>query len=67
MDLLEHKAIKNVVILSVVLEEVKHRSTAIYKRIRAVISNPDKQFYVFSNEYFRCVRPCLWNVWPLLA
>eukprot|EP00042_Codosiga_hollandica_P046300 m.485558 g.485558 ORF g.485558 m.485558 type:complete len:1099 (+) comp57208_c0_seq10:182-3478(+) len=51
MDFLEHKSIKGAIILSTVLEEVKHRSLPAYNRIRALIAEPSKQFFVFSNEH----------------
>lgn len=53
LDLLEHKAISNVVITSTVLEEVKHRSLAAYNRLRSITGNPLRKFYVFSNEHSR--------------
>ena len=53
MDFLEHPKITNVVLLSVVLEEVKHRSKTTYDRLRACVENPDKHFYVFTNEHRR--------------
>lgn len=68
VDLLEHNQVDNVIILQTVLEELKHRSTPVYQRIRALISNsniaqpsttgpteavPKRKFYVFSNEHHR--------------
>ncbi|GFZ09471.1 ribonuclease II family protein [Actinidia rufa] len=53
IDLLENQAINDVVILSVVLEEVKNKNLAIYNRLRAVCSNSLRKFFVFSNEYHR--------------
>ncbi|KAH0871680.1 LOW QUALITY PROTEIN: hypothetical protein HID58_078702 [Brassica napus] len=50
IDLLENQAIDNVVVLSVVLDEVKNRNRSMYNRIRALCSNQAKQFYVFSNH-----------------
>ncbi|KAG2277881.1 hypothetical protein Bca52824_060436 [Brassica carinata] len=50
IDLLENQAIDNVVVLSVVLDEVKNRNKSVYNRIRSLCSNPAKQFYVFSNH-----------------
>ncbi|KAG7584150.1 Ribonuclease II/R [Arabidopsis suecica] len=50
IDLLENQAIDNVVVLSVVLDEVKNRNRSVYNRIRALCSNPTRQFYVFSNH-----------------
>lgn len=53
IDILEHEAISNVIVLQTTLEELRHRSLAIYNRVRALISEPDKKFYVFSNEHHR--------------
>lgn len=53
MDLLEHPAITDAIITSVVLEEVKARNTSAYQRLRALISSDLKRFYVFANEYHR--------------
>ncbi|WVZ19892.1 hypothetical protein V8G54_007214 [Vigna mungo] len=53
IDLLENQAFDNIVVLSIVLEEVKNKNMAVYNRIRALCSNATKKFYVFSNEYHR--------------
>ncbi|XP_057492555.1 exosome complex exonuclease RRP44 homolog A [Actinidia eriantha] len=53
IDLLENQAIDDVVILSVVLEEVKNKNLAVYNRLRALCSNTMRKFFVFSNEYHR--------------
>eukprot|EP00041_Stephanoeca_diplocostata_P024526 m.624315 g.624315 ORF g.624315 m.624315 type:complete len:632 (-) comp22545_c0_seq79:2862-4757(-) len=52
IDGLEHSAVKNIVILSTVLDEVRHRDMAIYTRVRSMIANPAKQTHVFTNEHF---------------
>nr|XP_054755302.1 exosome complex exonuclease RRP44-like [Lytechinus pictus] len=53
VDILEDKAIKNVILLQTVQNEVKHRSLPSYKRIRDLIANDKKKFYVFTNEHHR--------------
>nr|XP_040228737.2 exosome complex exonuclease RRP44 [Anopheles coluzzii] len=53
MDLLEESAIRNVIILHTVLDEVKHRSAVVYKRLRAVLSDPARKFYTFVNEHHK--------------
>ncbi|KAI8840365.1 hypothetical protein BJ741DRAFT_641874 [Chytriomyces cf. hyalinus JEL632] len=53
MDLLEHKAFSDVVVLQTALDEVRHRSTQMYARLRAITADVDKRFYVFSNEFMR--------------
>eukprot|EP01103_Thecamoeba_quadrilineata_P016000 TRINITY_DN5220_c0_g1_i2.p1 TRINITY_DN5220_c0_g1~~TRINITY_DN5220_c0_g1_i2.p1 ORF type:complete len:949 (+),score=182.23 TRINITY_DN5220_c0_g1_i2:31-2877(+) len=53
IDFLENSDIKNVVILQTVLEEVKNRSLHIYKRIREIIADKLRLFFVFANEHHR--------------
>ncbi|KAK9499175.1 hypothetical protein O3M35_003675 [Rhynocoris fuscipes] len=53
IDALEEPYLKNVVILQTVLEEVKHRSSTIYKRLKEIISDSKRNFYVFVNEHRR--------------
>ncbi|KAL2522031.1 ribonuclease II family protein [Forsythia ovata] len=53
IDLLENPAIEDVVVLSIVLEEVKNKNIAVYNRLRALCSNPLRRFFVFSNEYHK--------------
>jgi len=54
MDVMEHTAITDVVVLETVLEEVKHLSMAAYTRLRALINNPARRFFVLLNEHHRC-------------
>ncbi|XP_073058119.1 exosome complex exonuclease RRP44 homolog A-like [Primulina eburnea] len=53
IDLLENPALDDVVILSIVLEEVKNKNLAVYNRLRALCSNSQRRFFVFSNEYHK--------------
>lgn len=53
MDLLEHKSVKNVIVLRTVLDQVKEKSLPLYHRLRALCSESGKNFYVFSNEYHK--------------
>ncbi|PIK49709.1 hypothetical protein BSL78_13385, partial [Apostichopus japonicus] len=53
VDILEDEIIKNCIFLQTVQQEVKHRSLPAYKRIQGLTANPDKKFYVFSNEYHK--------------
>ncbi|KAK1124762.1 hypothetical protein K0M31_006122 [Melipona bicolor] len=53
IDILEEDVICNVIIVQTVLEEVKHRSSMVYKRLKNVISNPQRKFYVFVNEHHK--------------
>jgi exosome complex exonuclease DIS3/RRP44 len=43
----------NVIVLQTVLEEVRNISLSVYNRLRAVISDTNRRFYVFSNEHHR--------------
>merc|ERR1711899_235862 len=57
IDILEVSAkdggFQNVIVLQTVLEEVRHRSSPIYKRLRDIISDPTRRFYVFINEHHK--------------
>ncbi|KAL9672529.1 hypothetical protein QQ045_028780 [Rhodiola kirilowii] len=53
IDLLENPAINQVVILSVVLDEVKNKNLSVYNRLRGLCSNALRKFFVFSNEYHK--------------
>lgn len=53
IDVLEEDTIKDVIILQTVLDEVRHRSAAIYKRLRDILRNPGRRFYTFVNEHHR--------------
>lgn len=53
IDLLENPAINNVIVLSVVLDEVRNRNMLVYNRIKALCTDAMKNFYVFSNEHHR--------------
>lgn len=51
LDVLETDLFSDVVILQTVLDEVKGNSAAVYRRIRSLIAQPSKRFFVFSNEH----------------
>ncbi|XP_010918352.1 exosome complex exonuclease RRP44 homolog A isoform X2 [Elaeis guineensis] len=53
IDLLENPAIDDVVVLSVVLEEVRNKNLAVYNRVKALCTNSLRRFFVFSNEHHR--------------
>lgn len=44
----------DVVVTSVVLEEVKKRNHSVYQRLRALCASEPKRFFVFANEHHRC-------------
>lgn len=52
IDFLERpNGMKDVVVPITVLKEVKHLDPHTYYRLRAITSDPDRRFYVFSNEF----------------
>eukprot|EP00887_Chlorella_sp_A99_P004969 scaffold4.g4969.t1 len=53
MDLLEHANLTDVVVPSVVLEEVKARNSSAYQRLRQLVAAAPKRFFVFANEHHR--------------
>ncbi|XP_012269707.2 exosome complex exonuclease RRP44 [Athalia rosae] len=53
IDVLEEDALCNVVILQTVLEEIRHRSSNVYKKLRDIIGDPKRKFYVFVNEHHK--------------
>jgi exosome complex exonuclease DIS3/RRP44 len=53
LDVIAHKAITNLVVCSTVLEEVRNRSRNAYERLRELIKQKEKRFFVFSNEFHR--------------
>ncbi|RZF37909.1 hypothetical protein LSTR_LSTR005409 [Laodelphax striatellus] len=54
IDILEEDAIQNVIILHTVLDEVKHRSIVVYKRLKDILKNgQSRKFYVFVNEHHK--------------
>ncbi|KAJ6809856.1 exosome complex exonuclease RRP44-like protein A [Iris pallida] len=53
IDLLENPAIDNVVVLSVVLDEVRNKNLAVFNRLKALCTNTGRNFYVFANENFK--------------
>ncbi|KAG0461085.1 hypothetical protein HPP92_021382 [Vanilla planifolia] len=53
IDLLENPAISNVVMLSVVLDEVRNKNLAVYNRVTALCTNSARNFFVFDNEHHR--------------
>lgn len=52
MDLFEAEdAVRDVIVLQTVLEEVKNRSLPLYHRLIALTKNEGKRFYVFFNDF----------------
>ena len=65
MDLMEASQLNApVILLQTVLEEVRHRSLPLYNRLRALVKAEDKQFWVYYNEFRRCVESLfLWSIY----
>lgn len=57
MDFLEHTAVNDVIVLSVVLDEVKHKNQSVYQRLRTLCASEARRFYVFANEHHKCAAP----------
>lgn len=55
IDALEHPKITNVVIPKVVEEEVKHNQTKTHQRLREIIAEKEKRFFLFDNEHHKWV------------
>jgi exosome complex exonuclease DIS3/RRP44 len=53
IDLLERPALRDVIVLQTVLDEVRHNKISVHKRLRAIISDEQRRFHVFSNEFHR--------------
>lgn len=53
VDVLEEPVVRNVIILQTVLQEVRHRSAPVYKRVKDMIHDTEKHFYTFTNEHHR--------------
>uniref|UniRef100_A0A3Q2EDR2 Protein DIS3 homolog n=1 Tax=Cyprinodon variegatus TaxID=28743 RepID=A0A3Q2EDR2_CYPVA len=53
IDVLEDPVICNVIILQTVLQEVRHRSAPVYKRLKDIIHEQGRHFYTFTNEHHR--------------
>ncbi|KAG7279912.1 hypothetical protein CRUP_021545 [Coryphaenoides rupestris] len=53
IDVLEDPLLRNVIILQTVLQEVRHRSAPIYKRLKDILHEKEKHFYTFTNEHHR--------------
>lgn len=53
IDIFEEDVIRNVIVVQTVIDEVKHKSASIYKRLRDILTNPARKFYTFVNEHHR--------------
>lgn len=53
MDLLEHPDFVDVIVLQTVVDEVRHRSLPLYNRLKALVADPDRRFFVFYNDFLK--------------
>lgn len=53
IDVFEEDDLCNIIILHTVLNEVKHKNSAIYKKLRNIIGNPARNAYTFVNEHHK--------------
>ncbi|PWN47632.1 RNB-domain-containing protein [Violaceomyces palustris] len=51
IDLIENPSFTDIIVLQTVLDEVRHRSLPLYNRLKALISDPDRRFWVFYNDF----------------
>ncbi|GFN79180.1 exosome complex exonuclease rrp44, partial [Plakobranchus ocellatus] len=51
IDILEDPSVKNVIILQIVLDEIRHRSAPVYKRVKDLLSTSHRHFYTYCNEF----------------
>ena len=50
------------IILFIFFFQVQHLNSSVYKRIRDIISNKHRKFFVFSNEHHRLTAPITINL-----
>lgn len=53
IDVLEEDVLCNIIVLHTVLNEVKHRSSAVFKKLRNLISDQGRRVYTFVNEHHK--------------
>lgn len=49
----EEDILCDIVVLTTVLDEVKHKSSSVYKKFRDVIGDRSRNFYIFVNEHHK--------------
>ncbi len=53
MDLIENPSFTDVIVLQTVADEVRHRSLPLFNRLKNLIADPDRRFWVFYNDFGR--------------
>ncbi|PWY99671.1 putative DIS3 3`-5` exoribonuclease required for 3` end formation of 5.8S rRNA [Testicularia cyperi] len=51
MDLIENPSFTDVIVLQTVIDEVRHRSLPLFNRLKNLIADPDRRFWVFYNDF----------------
>ncbi|KAJ1964635.1 exosome catalytic subunit dis3 [Dipsacomyces acuminosporus] len=57
IDIFERPIISNVIVLSTVLDELRGLSIAVYNRVRTIVREHERRWFVFSNEHHRATFP----------
>lgn len=55
IDVFEEDVLSDVIVLHTVLDEIKHKSSSVYKKFREVIGDRSRNFYIFVNEHHKYV------------
>lgn len=53
IHVLEEDVLCDVVLLQTVLDEVKHKSALVYKKLKAILEDRERNFYIFVNEHHK--------------
>lgn len=58
IHVLEEPALCDVIVLHTVLNEVKHKSSLVYKKLLELCDDSSRRFYTFVNEHHKYVCWC---------
>lgn len=53
IDVFEEDVLTDIIVLYTVLDEVKHKSSSVYKKFREVIADRSRNIYIFVNEHHK--------------
>ncbi|XP_011502660.1 PREDICTED: exosome complex exonuclease RRP44 [Ceratosolen solmsi marchali] len=53
IDILDENILCNVIVPQTTLNEVRHRSSNVYKKLKEIINDPHRKFYIFINEHHK--------------
>lgn len=57
IHVLEEDVLCDVVLLQTVLDEVKHKSSLVYKKLKTILEDRQRNFYIFVNEHHKLGIP----------